>query len=348
MDFKLPRVAISRDGNRGILVLDWWGEFYRVQDSFATATLFTVRLRPRAREATLQVRISHALPKFWDQPNQRYRWEDDFETSLPDLTLAMIGEYLDDSPVPEQPDPNLHAGVVWLNDSVFDLLRRDPEEEDARLLRYVGGKIVLGHRLGLDQIRFDRSDAVRWGISVDDLQRVAFQGEGQYWTRDNEGFYRPLPRLLADFRAGALPGHERPSLEQVGSVLDAERYPAAAHHLSKALEYLQGANPDLPNAARESVQAVESLAKVLLSGRHATLGDCVKTLRRDGIISREVARMIESLYAYRNATPGVGHGGTEVPDVPQLDAQLVLDVSAAVIRFLDGLWPTVRSDSDVA
>lgn len=56
---------------------------------------------------------------------------------------------------------------------------------------------------------------------------------------------------------------------------------------------------------------------------------------------REIARILESLYAYRSSTPGVGHGGVVVPDVPENEAHLILKLSAATIAYLDTLWTMV-------
>jgi hypothetical protein len=57
------------------------------------------------------------------------------------------------------------------------------------------------------------NDALRFGVGVDDLHRIAWQANGILWERVSDGTYHPLPRLLTDFRTGALPGRvNRPGL----------------------------------------------------------------------------------------------------------------------------------------
>jgi hypothetical protein len=336
---ELPQVAVSRDGERGIAVDGWWGEFQRLSGRFAAQTVLEVRLRPRAPTAHIAVRVSDDFHTFWDQPRQALRWEDPFSDAWMDLAVAAIGEYLDENPIPAQPQGDNFAAEVWLMSELFELFKRAPEQEDARLLKYVGGKLLQVHRFGIGSATFGRADSVRFGVAPQDFDTVAFQGEGQFWERSSDGTYRALPTLLSGFRAGFFPGQERPSLERVDSVLDKARYPAAARHLSKAIGFLHGPDQDLENAAKEAVNAVESVAMSICDRGPATLGAAVAELRKAGLVSKEIARIIESLYVYRNATPGVGHGSTKVPEVPDRDARLVADVSAAAIQFLDRLRP---------
>jgi hypothetical protein len=102
------------------------------------------------------------------------------------------------------------------------------------------------------------------------------------------------------------------------------------------------ANPDLENAAKEAVNGVENVAKVLLDDSSGSLGDCVKELRTRRSIPREMARILESLYAYRNSSAGVGHGGTCLPAVSPADANFVLGIASVAIIHLDSISPTVR------
>jgi hypothetical protein len=337
----LPEVAVSRDGQRGILVTAFDGEWRGVSGRQASAQDAQVRVAPRLPLVELQVIVTGQLSRFWDTPGQTQRWPETFSEAFPELAVAAIGEYLDDSPQPEQPDSDRYAAVVWVTNDFFSLFTRRPEQDDAPLLRYIGGKFYWAHRLGSDFARLGRHDALRFGLDVDDLHRVAWQGNGVLWKRAPDGSYRPLPRLLTDFRAGALPGQERTFVEQIEPLIDRSRYPAAAFHIGKAISFLRGPAVDLENAAKEAVNAVESVAKVVLNAPAATLGDCVKEFRRRNLLPREMGRILESLYAYRSATPGVGHGGTDLPAVSSADANFILGVASVAVRYLDSLWSTV-------
>jgi hypothetical protein len=342
----VPEVAVSRDGQRGILVNRISDDRRKVSGRDATATDLQVRVGQRLPFVQLQVVISGQFPDFWNIPSQTHRWKESFWEAFPDIVMASVGEYLDDAPQPVQPDNDHYAGVVHLSTDFFALFDRKPEQDDARLLQYLGGKLFWGYRLGAEVTVLGRSDAIRFGVSVDDFDRVAWQATGMLWEKVSDGRYRPLPRLLTDFRSGALPGQERSLVEQIEPLLDRLRYPAAAVHITKAVSFLRGPQADLENAAKEAVTAVESVAKVLLATPTATLGDCIKEFRRRSLLPREMGRILESLYAYRSSTPGVGHGGTVAPAVTHADATFVLGVAAVAVRYLDSLWPLVQSSPE--
>lgn len=336
----LPDVAVSKDGQRALLVLALDPQTYDVPNKAAIARMAKVRLRPRSRPTSIRLPISHAFRVYWSNEGQQYRWHDlSFDEALPALSVLAIGQHLDTAPIPQQPQGRVVADV-WVVSDLMELWGRDPEEDDARILRYVAGKFFWGFKLGLEEVRLQRHDALRFGVEVEDLHILARQSEGVLWKRTPEG-YKPEPRLLTDFRAGALPGLERPRIEGAADLLDAGRYPGAAHHLSRAREFIHAASPDFPNAAKEAVNAVESVCKTILNAPNATLGDCIKTLRRERVVPGEVARILESLYAYRNSTPGVGHGAVDLPEVRVEEATLILGVAAEGITYLDALSPRV-------
>ncbi len=342
----LPEVAISRDGQRAVLVNSFDASWRRVSGRDASARDARVRVAPRHPPVEIQLVVTGQLPTFWNVPNQTLRWPEDFNESFPEVAVTAIGEFLDNAPQPRQPDSDHYAAVVRITTDFFDLFNRPPEQNDARLLRYIGGKLYWAYRLGADSISLGRHDAIRFGITPEELNRVAWQSIGVFWQRDQLGAYRPLPRLLSDFQLGALPGQERPLIEQIEPLVDRDRYPAATVHIGKAIGFLRGSNVDLENAAKEAVTAVESVAKILLNDSSISFGDCIKEFRKRELVPREMARILESLYAYRNATPGVGHGGTDVPMVSPADATFVLGVASVAINYLDSLWPSIRKPTE--
>ena len=342
---KFPEVAISRDGQRAVLVTGFDGQWRGVANRDASAQDAQVRIAPRQPPSEIQLVVTGQLSTFWNIPNQTQRWPEAFNTAFPEIAIAAIGEYLDNAPQPQPPRADHYAAVVPVTSDFFDLFKTIPEQDDAKLLRFIGGKVYWGYRLGADVIHLGRHDALRFGVSVDDLHRVAWQSNGVLWERNTTGGYRALPRLLTDFRAGILPGQERTLVEQIEPLVDRTRYPAAAFHIGKAIGFVRGTNVDLENAAKEAVNAVESVAKVLLQAPSATLGDCIKDFRRRDLMPREMARILESVYAYRSTTPGVGHGGTDVPNVSPADATFVLGVASVAIGYLDSLWPMLHGSS---
>src|SRR5215208_3160744 len=95
------------------------------------------------------------------------------------------------------------------------------------------------------------------------------------------------------------------------SSLDTARHAAAATQMRKAYAFLNAKSPDYPNAAKEAVAAIESMARIITGA--STLGKAVADLRGQNRIDPPTAKVLEALYTYRSATPGVGHGGKTVP-----------------------------------
>lgn len=106
-----------------------------------------------------------------------------------------------------------------------------------------------------------------------------------------------------------------------------------AIHISKARGYLNKKPCDSANAIKESVCAVESLARTIDS-KAETLGDALKHLRKQNAYSPLMLSLIEKLWAFSNDEPGVRHGNPQVPRVIRADAEFSYATSLAIIRYL--------------
>lgn len=126
-------------------------------------------------------------------------------------------------------------------------------------------------------------------------------------------------------------------------VLRTPRYQAVYSHWRRASDLASGNPPDVANAIKEGTLAIESLAKVVLAGKCSTLGECVKLLRSRKLIDPGMDKILEGVWTYSSATPGIRHGGTTSPSFAEYDwvvlkpmidaalhALLLVDVSGAV------------------
>jgi hypothetical protein len=107
---------------------------------------------------------------------------------------------------------------------------------------------------------------------------------------------------------------------------------AAREHYAKAKRYIYGSEPDYPNAAKEAVCSIESLAVVLTGA--ADLPKALRKAASAGYIPSPISEMVIKLYAYRGDEPGVSHGQAETPDVTRHEAELILNVAGAVGNYL--------------
>ena len=133
-------------------------------------------------------------------------------------------------------------------------------------------------------------------------------------------------------------------LEQAGSapasdtLLDqllAPRYVAVRAQLVKAMTFASPGQNDFPNAVKEAVCAVESIARVVTGKHDSTLGQIVRSLKKEKNIDPAIASTLKGFWSYTSNLSTVRHGGVSVPSINAPEFQVVLDkVRASIIYFL--------------
>jgi len=121
------------------------------------------------------------------------------------------------------------------------------------------------------------------------------------------------------------------SLEVLSGV---PRYAGPYSHWQAAQEHLSAEDPDYAGAAREAVNAVEALCRILVGQPSATLGDCLKEIRRRGLMHAALAKSIEGLWGFASDEPGVRHGAATAPSVKAVEARYVVEASSACLVLL--------------
>lgn len=113
----------------------------------------------------------------------------------------------------------------------------------------------------------------------------------------------------------------------------ADGFEAARIHYQKAQNFIYSHPIDEANCVKEIVSALESVVRVLVPGS-TTLGDAIKTFKKNGQHPRHLLEALEKLYVHSNATPTVRHGHPEVGSVSVQEAELALHLGIAYIRYL--------------
>jgi hypothetical protein len=113
---------------------------------------------------------------------------------------------------------------------------------------------------------------------------------------------------------------QQPAPTALAVQLSSPRYVGPALHWSRVQEALAADVPDLIGAAREAIHTVEALARVLSGLPSDSLGDCIKTLKKNGLLPSAVAKQMETLWGYSSNLETVRHGSATaaVPDAPEL------------------------------
>jgi hypothetical protein len=193
-------------------------------------------------------------------------------------------------------------GLEWTAErarSVGHILRmelgRDWEEIYARLERFARGS---------RGVRMDRLDAAK--------------------TRTEHHLEHELDLLVLKADHTRLPLVERLAADRYGAVLGAWR---------KAHALMDQVPPDLANAAKEAVGAVETLARIVIGEPNAKLGDAIKTLRSSGKVRAPLLKGIEELWGWTSGEPGVRHGALEGSLEPA-DVQYCFTLTEAALGLL--------------
>ena len=111
-------------------------------------------------------------------------------------------------------------------------------------------------------------------------------------------------------------------LEQ--TISDTE-FPAVPLHLKRALALMSDKeNPDYRNSIKESISAVESLAKTITGKPKATLAEALKVLESFNKLHPALKNSFLSLYGYTSDEGGIRHAMLSEPDLTAADAKFFL------------------------
>lgn len=105
-------------------------------------------------------------------------------------------------------------------------------------------------------------------------------------------------------------------------------------HLNQAMSLLaKRDDPDFRNSIKESISAVESLVKLLV-GSKGTLGQLLKHMERDGVISPALQKAYSSLYGYTSDANGIRHALMDEHNLAYADARYMLVICSAFVNYV--------------
>jgi DNA-binding transcriptional ArsR family regulator len=130
---------------------------------------------------------------------------------------------------------------------------------------------------------------------------------------------------------------EREMLEEA---LADTRFAGVSNHLERALALLSDRKqPDYRNSIKESISAVEAMARVVSGNDKATLGEALKVLEKSGKLHAALKDAFSKLYGYTNDDHGIRHAMLDVPDLSQADAKYFLLSCTSFVNYLKSGLP---------
>ncbi|MNQ56531.1 hypothetical protein D3C85_706550 [compost metagenome] len=193
----------------------------------------------------------------------------------------------------------------------------------------------------LEQLKKEIVSGV-WHRTYSLLEFIIEYGPGTADTREhciylcNEAFTRENSAYR--FVTGKLTEITSPEeIEEVElAISGTSKYTGVTTHLQTSLNLLTDRqNPDYRNSIKESISAVESLAKKLVADDKATLGQALKILETKHNLHGSLKSAFLTLYGYTSDASGIRHALLDNDTVPtKADARFMLICCSAFINFV--------------
>lgn len=111
--------------------------------------------------------------------------------------------------------------------------------------------------------------------------------------------------------------------------------PHVNEHLNRALELLSDRkHPDYRNSIKESISAVETLAKHISKKPKAEFKEALRIIEKQGKIHGALKTAFLSLYGYTSDANGIRHALMEEPNLTAADAKFFLLACTSFINYL--------------
>lgn len=152
-----------------------------------------------------------------------------------------------------------------------------------------------------------------------------------------------LERELSGYRF--VSGHlaDITNQEELAMIEDAvkdTRFAGASSHITRALElYADRESPDYRNSIKESISAVESIARLVAKGPNATLGDALKIIEKNAQLHSALKDGFLKLYGYTSDEQGIRHAMLDEPKLTAVDARFFLVSCSAFVNYLKAQLP---------
>ena len=124
-------------------------------------------------------------------------------------------------------------------------------------------------------------------------------------------------------------------VEMLEEAISDSRFSGVSSHLEQALRLLADReNPDYRNSIKESISAVEAMARIIANSPKASLGQALKILEKSGKLHQALKDGFSNLYGYTSDENGIRHAMLEEPNITQSDAKYFLLSCTSFVNYL--------------
>ena len=237
--------------------------------------------------------------------------------------------------------------ALWSTDGFVYKRSYEPEIEPfSQHLWHDYFKLPIDSRpaMAVDKLKFIRKYffSCKW-YEVYDFLEFIVSAYGKPKPRLAEHLNVVLERELSGYRIVA--GHvtDVVSQEEINTVEEAAkdtRFVGVSTHIGRALKlYSDRENPDYRNSIKESISAVESIARAISGSDKATLGNALRTIEKKGQLHRALKEGFLKLYGYTSDKQGIRHAMLDEPNITAADARYFLVSCSSFANYLKSQLP---------
>jgi hypothetical protein len=120
------------------------------------------------------------------------------------------------------------------------------------------------------------------------------------------------------------------------AIKNSNNFQSVKQHLKRSVSlYSDRKSPDYRNSIKESISAVESLAKILVKDDKTTLGQALKVIEKNHQIPRSLKSAFSALYGYTSDEGGIRHSLLEKGVKVEIEeARFMLIACSAFVNYL--------------
>lgn len=124
-------------------------------------------------------------------------------------------------------------------------------------------------------------------------------------------------------------------LAMLNNALLDSRFAGVTAHLQRGFElYADRERPDYRNSIKESISAVESMARIVAESPKATLADALKAIEKNGTLHPALKDGFIKLYGYTSDEGGIRHAMLDEPNITPSDARYFLLSCTSFVNYL--------------
>lgn len=168
----------------------------------------------------------------------------------------------------------------------------------------------------------------------------------EFIVQDQKANRSSLPKVLNEVLERELSGYRvvdgvvvditsEQEIQMLDEALSEGRFGGVAAHLRRALElYSNRESPDYRNSIKESISAVEAMARIVAGNPKAILPDALKALEKGSKLHPALKDGFVKLYGYTSDESGIRHAMLEEPNLTASDARFFLLSCTSFVNYL--------------